>query len=224
MSNLFDTTPELPSGCWLLKEFCDKSQQYALVEFGRQLLATHPLATPKTAKGFDLSLKVSSWGKVGWFGSGGNYHYIPVHPVNRRPWPEIPILLHNIIGHALSLTVDEELDGKVHPFPEFELDTVLLNYYKPATGKLGRHQDVTEDDKESPIVTISLGDSCIFNIGTDDYADKGIDIQLDSGDVFVMGLESRLAYHGVKKILPGTSTMLKQGGRISLTGRKVFND
>jgi DNA oxidative demethylase len=223
MSELFDMTPDLPDGCWILREFCDKMQQMALVEFSRQLLTTHPLATPKTLRGHDLSLKVSSWGKVGWFGHNGQYKYISEHPVTKQPWPGIPILIHQVIDDALE-SVIKDLNATLYSFTDFRLDTVLLNYYPAPGGRLGRHQDVTEEDRESPIVTISLGDSAIFNIGSTSYEDKGVDIQVNSGDVIVMGLQSRMAYHGIKKILPGTSDLLKQGGRISLTGRKVFND
>lgn len=220
---LFDTDPELPGGCWLLRKFLNEHEQMACVRFSRDLLATHPLMQPKTLKGYDLALKVSSWGEVGWFGENGRYRYLDKH-ANGQPWPGIPLLYGSLIRGAIDVTVNEHLANKVHPYGEFRLDTVLLNYYPALTGKLGRHQDKTEQDLESPIVTISLGDSCIFNIGTEDFDNPGIDVQLDSGDVFVMALGSRLAYHGVKKILPGTSTLLKNGGRISLTGRKVFND
>lgn len=231
MEHLFDIAPELPAGCWLLRQFLTDHDQTACVRFSRDLLTSHPLMQPKTLKGFDLALKVTSWGKVGWFGDNGRYRYLDRHE-NGKPWPEIPLLFKSIIARALltslapDIPIKNELNPlallQMNPLPEFRLDTVLLNYYPAKTGKLGRHQDVTEEDKESPIVTISIGDSCIFNIGNTNYDDKGIDVQIDSGDVFVMACESRLAYHGVKKILPGTSDLLKNGGRISLTGRKVF--
>ena len=34
--------------------------------------------------------------------------------------------------------------------------------------------------------------------------------------------EDRLAFHGVDRIYPGTSTLLKQGGRINITLRKAL--
>ena len=42
-----------------------------------------------------------------------------------------------------------------------------------------------------------------------------------SGDVLVMAGASRLAFHGVDRIMPGTSTLLPEGGRINLTLRRV---
>jgi alkylated DNA repair protein (DNA oxidative demethylase) len=46
-------------------------------------------------------------------------------------------------------------------------------------------------------------------------------VRLSSGDVVILGGEGRLAYHGVDRIYPQTSTLLKKGGRINLTLRRV---
>jgi DNA oxidative demethylase len=37
----------------------------------------------------------------------------------------------------------------------------------------------------------------------------------------VLAGEARLAFHGVDRIMPGTSTLLPEGGRINLTLRRV---
>jgi alkylated DNA repair protein (DNA oxidative demethylase) len=166
---------------------------------------------PLTKSGYPLSLQVTSWGKCGWFGSEGRYEYITRH-ANGLPFPEIPDTVKELMMLAA-------VDAGFEPF---DLETVLLNYYPKGKGKLGRHQDVTEEDRVSPIVTLSLGDACVFNVGSDDYSDKGVDVELRSGDAVVMGGPSRLAYHAVVKVLPDTSDLLARGGRISLTGRKVF--
>jgi DNA oxidative demethylase len=47
-------------------------------------------------------------------------------------------------------------------------------------------------------------------------------VKLASGDVLVMGGEARLAFHGIDRIYAGTSTLLKDGGRINLTMRRVL--
>jgi len=44
---------------------------------------------------------------------------------------------------------------------------------------------------------------------------------LSSGDALVLAGSDRLAFHGVDRIYPGTSTLLAQGGRINLTLRRV---
>lgn len=201
----------LPEGCFHLQDFLDKQTQILFVELCRELCVTHPLMTPHTKSGYPLALQITSFGDVGWMGDYGKYLYLEKHH-NGKPFPPIP----QSIGAKIELALVK------CGFSTMPLDTVLMNYYPPVTGKLGRHQDVTETDRVSPIVTFSLGDSCIFNIGSEDYDDKGVDIELKSGDAFVMGGASRLAYHGVKKLIPGTSDLLDKGGRISLTGRKVF--
>ena len=42
-----------------------------------------------------------------------------------------------------------------------------------------------------------------------------------SDSLITSGGESRLAFHGVDRIYPATSTLLKSGGRINLTLRRV---
>jgi DNA oxidative demethylase len=46
-------------------------------------------------------------------------------------------------------------------------------------------------------------------------------LKLTSGDVFVFGGPARLCFHGIDRVYPGTSTLLKDGGRINLTMRRV---
>ncbi|OYX81932.1 MAG: alkylated DNA repair dioxygenase, partial [Azorhizobium sp. 35-67-5] len=46
-------------------------------------------------------------------------------------------------------------------------------------------------------------------------------IRLASGDAVLLAGRSRLAFHGVDRILPGTSTLLGAPGRINLTLRRV---
>jgi alkylated DNA repair protein (DNA oxidative demethylase) len=39
--------------------------------------------------------------------------------------------------------------------------------------------------------------------------------------VVVMGGAARLCFHGIDRVIAGTSTLLKEGGRINLTLRRV---
>lgn len=209
MSELFSNLPE---GCFHLKGFLSDTLQKHFLEVCRDHSREYRLVRPTTKGGHPLSLSVTSWGRVGWWGQQGKYLYITQHPESRKPWPSIPVIIMAAIRKALrDVGLDDGMD----------IHTVLMNYYPPEIGKLGRHQDVTEQDLISPIVTISLGDSCIFNIGTTEYTDKGIDFEVHSGDVVIMSGPSRLAYHGVKK-LTTRNPLLKNGGRISLTARKVY--
>jgi alkylated DNA repair protein (DNA oxidative demethylase) len=103
-------------------------------------------------------------------------------------------------------------------------EACLVNYYEP-TARMGMHRDEDEQDLTAPVVSISIGDDCRFRIGGLERGGTTRAIRLRSGDVAVLGGKSRLAYHGVDRIYPATSTLLAphfpQGGRINLTLRRV---
>jgi alkylated DNA repair protein (DNA oxidative demethylase) len=86
---------------------------------------------------------------------------------------------------------------------------------------MGLHQDRDESDFAAPVVSLSLGDACMFRIGGTQRRDPTRTVRLASGDALVLGGDARLAFHGVDRIMPGTSTLLPQGGRINLTLRRV---
>ena len=97
--------------------------------------------------------------------------------------------------------------------------TCLINYYSES-GRLGLHQDKSERNLKPPIISISLGDDAIFLLGRN--RNEIQEILLRSGDVIILFGESRLYYHGIKRIIPGTSNLLKNGGRLNLTIRQVY--
>jgi alkylated DNA repair protein (DNA oxidative demethylase) len=99
-------------------------------------------------------------------------------------------------------------------------EACLINFYT-ASAKMGLHQDCDEADFEAPVVSLSLGDTCIFRIGGTKRSDPIRSVRLSSGDAVVLGGPARLAFHGVERILPNTSTLLRDGGRINLTLRRV---
>lgn len=99
-------------------------------------------------------------------------------------------------------------------------DIALANYYD-ATARMGLHQD-RDERSPAPVVSLSIGDACVFRFGnTENRGRPWRDVELCSGDLFVFGGPSRLAYHGVPKTLPGTgdpATGLTDG-RLNLTLR-----
>src|SRR5258707_1495781 len=103
-------------------------------------------------------------------------------------------------------------------------EACLVNRYEPSA-KMGLHQDRDEQEFAAPVVSISLGDTCLFRVGGTKRTDPTRSFKLSSGDVVVLGGESRLAFHGVDRLYPGTSTLLAgwfpEGGRINLTLRRV---
>lgn len=111
-------------------------------------------------------------------------------------------------------------------FEPVPYDAAILNLYEPGA-KLGLHQDKIEGPEVitagSPVVTMSLGDTCVFRFGNTERPSRPYhDVQLASGDLFVFGGPSRLAYHGVPKVYGGTGPPdLGLDGRVSVTLRQV---
>jgi alkylated DNA repair protein (DNA oxidative demethylase) len=86
---------------------------------------------------------------------------------------------------------------------------------------MGLHQDLDEKDFGAPVLSVSLGNACLFRVGGTRRTDRTLSFKLSSGDIVVLGGEGRLCFHGVDRIYPSTSTLLKNGGRINLTLRRV---
>ncbi len=77
-------------------------------------------------------------------------------------------------------------------------------YYAPGA-HLGLHQD-GEEPSSAPVVTISLGDTCVFRFaGTDRRTGPFTDVQFHSGDLLVFGGRNRRTFHGVPKVVDGTA-------------------
>ncbi|MFE1289364.1 alpha-ketoglutarate-dependent dioxygenase AlkB family protein [Streptomyces sp. NPDC058751] len=103
--------------------------------------------------------------------------------------------------------------------PSAVYDIALINFYG-ADARMGMHRD-GDEASDAPVVSLSLGDTCVFRFGnTESRTRPYTDIELRSGDLFVFGGPSRLAYHGVPKVYAGTApTELGLTGRLNLTLR-----
>jgi DNA oxidative demethylase len=198
---------EPPSGFRLIPGFLDRHSQVALLTALRAVLSAAPLYVPRMPKsGKPLSVRMTNCGPLGWVSDEAGYRYQPLHPETGQPWPPLPPLL---------IDAWEALARYPHP-PE----SCLVNYYGPAA-KMGLHQDRDECAFDAPVVSLSLGDACLFRIGGLRRADPTRTVRLASGDAVVLGGDARLAFHGVERIMPGSSTLLPYGGRINLTLRRV---
>jgi len=105
----------------------------------------------------------------------------------------------------------------------YDPDVALVNFYD-GSAHMGMHQD-KDERSAAPVVSLSIGDSCTFRFGN--AAGRGRpyqDLTLVSGDLFVFGGPSRLAYHGVPKTFTGTGDGLATGlgpGRLNITLRET---
>jgi DNA oxidative demethylase len=186
----------------------DAAQQVALLADIRAVVQAAPLfqpLMPRTGKPF--SVRMSNCGVLGWVSDKAHgYRYQGTHPVTGAAWPAMPKRL---------LDLWREVTG--YPAPP---EACLINFYDTGT-KMGSHQDRDEQDLTAPVLSISLGDDATFHVGGHDRRDPKVRMRLASGDVIVLEGTSRLAFHGIDKVFPGTSLLLKDGGRINLTLRRV---
>lgn len=187
--------------------YLDRDRQSAILAAIEEVLKTAPLTTPRMPNsGRPFTVHMSNCGRLGWTSDESGYRYQPTHPDTGRPWPPIPEPVAGIWDAV----------ARYRHQPE----CCLINFYAP-TAKMGLHQDRDEQDFDAPVVSISLGDSCLFRVGGQKRRDPTRSFRLDSGDVVVLGGPARLVFHGVDRIYAGTSTLLREGGRINLTLRRV---
>lgn len=197
----------LPKGVRHIPGHLDRDEQQSLLEEIRAVVRQAPLYRPEMPRsGKPFSVRMTNCGDLGWVADRSGYRYQDRHPVTAAPWPPIPDRL---------LDLWHDLSGYSAP-PQ----ACLVNFYD-SSARMGLHQDRDESDFSAPVLSISLGDACLFRIGGTERGQPTRSFRLESGDVVILGGESRLAFHGVDRIYPTTSTLLKDGGRINLTLRRV---
>jgi alkylated DNA repair protein (DNA oxidative demethylase) len=198
----------LAPGVTLSPGYLDRAAQADLLAAIHTVIAQAPLYVPRMPRsGKPMSVRMSNCGPLGWVTDAElGYRYQATHPETGAPWPPIPQAL---------LQAWRDLSGYPHP-PE----ACLVNFYG-ADARLGLHQDQDEQELGAPVVSLSLGDTALFRVGGLKRSDPTQSVRLSSGDAVVLGGAGRLAYHGVDRIMPGTSTLLPEGGRINLTLRRV---
>lgn len=197
----------LPKGVRHIPGHLDRTAQETLVDTIRAVVGQAPLYRPEMPRtGKPLSVRMTNCGELGWVADKQGYRYQDRHPVTGEPWPPIPDIL-------MKLWMELSGDNRA---PQ----ACLVNFYD-INAKMGLHQDRDEQDISAPVLSISLGDACLFRIGGTERGQPTRSFRLESGDIVVLGGESRLAFHGVDKIYPTTSTLLRDGGRINLTLRRV---
>jgi alkylated DNA repair protein (DNA oxidative demethylase) len=203
---MHDQSP--PSGLLLRPGYLDRVAQEELLGAIEGVIREAPLYTARMPRsGKPMSVRMTNCGPLGWYSDAEHgYRYQATHPDTGRPWPPIPDILMRAWG-----------DLAAYPHPP---EACLINRYG-ADARMGMHQDRDEEDFSAPVVSLSLGDTGLFRIGGTKRGDPTQSFRLASGDAVVLAGAARLAFHGIDRILPGTSTLLPQGGRINLTLRRV---
>jgi alkylated DNA repair protein (DNA oxidative demethylase) len=186
----------------------DAAEQARLLAELRAIIAEARLFTPTMPRtGKPMSVRMTNCGPLGWVtDKERGYRYQATHPETGRPWPLIPLTLL-------------DLWNTLARYPRAP-DACLVNYYA-GSARMGLHQDKDEEDFAAPVLSVSLGDTGIFRVGGRSRNDPTQSFELKSGDVVVLGGADRLAYHGIDRILNGTSGLLAEGGRFNLTLRRA---
>lgn len=201
------TPVEIAPGCLWWPQWLDRPQQEALAEDLRAVLGEAPLFTPRMPRtGKEFSVRMSNCGPLGWVSDISGYRYQPTHPDTGRPWPAMP--------GTLIRAWAELADTAITP------EACLINWYAPGA-RMGLHQDRDEQEFGAPVLSLSLGDTAVFRIGGVERSDPTRSIKLASGDALLLSGPSRLAFHGIDRVIADSSTLLKQPGRINLTLRRV---
>jgi DNA oxidative demethylase len=194
-------------GILLWREKLGRAAQQRLIAEILARAADAPFYRPRMPKsGKPFSVEETNFGPLGWLSDVGGYRYVPAHPATGHAWPAIPDAL---------LDLWRETTG--YPAPP---QCCLVNLYREGA-RMGLHQDRDEEAADAPVLSLSLGDEALFRIGGTTRRGPTQSLKLSSGDVLAFGGPARLAFHGIDRIVAGSSTLVPGGGRINLTLRRV---
>jgi alkylated DNA repair protein alkB homolog 1 len=119
----------------------------------------------------------------------------------------------------------------------YESQTAIVNFFPVGTMMMA-HQDISEVCLAKPLMSMSLGCTCVFLMGTDRREDKPHAFFLRSGDVVAFTGPARTAYHAVPRILDDCPEYLlpsvgdaaagwracMDGLRININVRQVYDE
>lgn len=200
---------------WLTLE----QQRWIVGRFGEWTQGPVPLRAATLPGGHQMSVRTVC---LGWHWQPYRYSRTATD-MNGQPVLDFPEWMVRLgkqavaVAYSPDLGVDESLIGLSR---DYAPDAALVNYYGDGAA-MGMHQD-KDEHSNAPVVSLSIGDTCIFRFGNTESRTKPYtDLELRSGDLFVFGGPSRFAYHGIPKVLPDTAP---EGcgldrGRINITMR-----
>jgi DNA oxidative demethylase len=200
-------------GCWLGIE----AQRDLVRRFRLWALPPAGLRQPRVPSGHLMSVRSVC---LGWHWQPYVYSKT-ADDTDGAPVKALPRELAELAREA----VGEAYGPKSAAAVAFAPDAAIVNLYE-ADARLGLHRDA-EEPADAPVVTISLGDACVFRFaGVERRTAPFTDVALRSGDLLVFGGPIRRIYHGVPKLLPGTAPagLGLPPGRLSITVRETGLD
>ncbi len=171
-------------------------------ELGTILSEASPYTPRMPRSGRPFTVRMTNAGPLGWVSDVSGYRYQPTHPETGRPWPAMP---------ATALAAWRDLAGFAGP-PE----ACLINLYPPGA-RMGLHQDRDEAELRAPVLSLSLGAPALFRYGGLTRSDPTRSVRLDSGDALVIGGASRLAFHGIDRLVAPDGGLFGGGGEAAST-------
>jgi DNA alkylation damage repair protein AlkB len=201
----------LEPGLFLFQSFLTADEQRRIWDTCRSLATgAVPMYTPTVRGGRKMSVGMLCLGRH-W--NGMKYAY----EERRSDFDDLPAPPLPPDFRRLAIDAAAQADFELHP------DLCIMNFYD-SESRMGVHQDKDERaetiDAGVPIVSVSLGDTARFVVGGLSRKDPMRPLMLRSGDVVVMGGPSRLRFHGVTRIQPGTAPAGLGPGRFNLTFRQ----
>ena len=201
MEFLFQSPPfQITANIWLLRGFVDTKPLLKAIE---AVATIAPFRHMQVPCGQSMSVAMTNCGALGWVTDASGYRYCAEDPRSQKPWPALPLGWLALARDAAACV----------GWPGFVPDACLINRYE-AGARMGLHQDKNERDYSQPIVSVSIGSNCSFQVGGIHRRDPVKSIALQDGDVVVWGGDARLIHHGVRP--------LKQGLRYNLTFRVAW--
>ena len=198
MQSLFGSPPiAIAPSVWLLRAFVNTAW---LVQDIQAIAVQSPFRHMQVPGGQSMSVAMTNCGALGWVTDAAGYRYSATDPLTQKPWPALPISWQKLAGDAAALA----------GWPGFVPDACLVNRYETGA-RMGLHQDKNERDYSQPIVSVSIGSGCSFQVGGLRRSNPVKSIALHDGGVLVWGGDARLMHHGVRP--------LKHGLRYNLTFR-----
>ena len=189
----------------------DPAAQRTLLAAVLGCLAVAPLYRPVMPRdGKPFSVRMSNAGPLGWVSDRAGYRYQTTHPETGAAWPPIPGALLDLWAATTG-----------YPAPP---EACLINHYD-AAARMGLHQDRDEQAHDAPVLSVSLGDTALFRVGGTRRGEPTRSLRLASGDLLLLEGATRMAFHGIDRLLAGSSRLLSDtslgGGRLNLTLRRV---
>lgn len=141
--------------------------------------------------------KYGTFTKLSWSTMGYQYDWT-ARAYHEGAKSSVPLLLEELA----SLLATTALTISASRSTKFTSSACIVNYYNQRS-IMGGHRDDLELALDKPVISLSLGLPAVFLLGGKTKEDVPVlPILVRTGDVIILGGESRLNYHGMARVLP----------------------